>query len=145
MQFKYNFPRYTYFDYINWKEDWELIDGYPMQFLPSATFSHNKVQGNLYFQGKLSLSKNDENCNCEIVSELDWKIAIDTVVRPDLMVVCQEITTDYLETTPVLIVEVVSKSSVNRDRVIKFDLYREQGVNFYLIVLSKDYNLTKNK
>ncbi len=26
-----NFPRYTYNDYKNWKEDWELIDGYPLQ------------------------------------------------------------------------------------------------------------------
>jgi hypothetical protein len=44
MQSKYDFPRYTYNDYKNWKEDWELIDGYPINLLPSATMSHNKAQ-----------------------------------------------------------------------------------------------------
>ncbi|MEO0059947.1 MAG: hypothetical protein RLZZ312_1594, partial [Bacteroidota bacterium] len=30
-----DFPRYTYNDYKNWKEDWELVAGYPLQMLPS--------------------------------------------------------------------------------------------------------------
>ena len=42
----FDFPGKTYNGYKNWKENWELIDGYPMQFLPSATMSHNKVQLN---------------------------------------------------------------------------------------------------
>jgi hypothetical protein len=33
-------PRYTYSDYQQWKEDWELISGYPYSLLPSATIKH---------------------------------------------------------------------------------------------------------
>ena len=133
MYSKYDFPRYTYNDYKNWKEDWELIDGFPLQFLPSATAKHNKIQGSLFFQAKLSFQKNPKDCNCEIFTELDWKISEETVVRPDLMIVCGKSLTDYLEFPPVLIIEIISPSSVKKDRVIKFDLYREQGVRYYLL------------
>jgi hypothetical protein len=57
MYTKFDFPRYTYNDYKNWKEDWELIDGYPMQFLPSAALKHNLIQGNFFYQSKISLKK----------------------------------------------------------------------------------------
>ena len=134
MQFKYDFQKYTYNDYKNWKEDWELIDGFPIQFLPSATAKHNRVQGSMFFQAKLSFNKNIEKCICEIFTELDWKISNETVVRPDLMIVCGKSLTDYLEFPPVLIIEIISPSSVKNDRVIKFDLYREQGVRYYILV-----------
>jgi Uma2 family endonuclease len=133
MKSKYDFPRYTYNDYKNWKEDWELIDGYPLQFLPSATAKHNRIQGGLFFQSKLSLQKNESDCVCEIFTELDWKISEETVVRPDLMIICGKPLIDYLEFPPVLIVEIISPSSVKKDRVIKFDLYREQGVKYYIM------------
>ena len=126
-------PRYTYNDYKNWKEDWELIDGYPLQFFPSATMQHNLVQGNFLFQAKSSLIKNVDGCNCLVFSELDWKIDNETVVRPDIMVVCGKIATDFLEFPPVLIAEVLSPSSIKKDRNIKFDLYREQGVKYYIM------------
>ncbi len=45
-------PRYTYDDYARWKEDWELIDGYPYQLFPSAKWQHNNAQGNLFFRQK---------------------------------------------------------------------------------------------
>ena len=134
MQSKYNFPRYTYSDYKNWKEDWELIDGYPMQLLPSATLNHNKVQIKLIIQSAASLNNEDENCNCQLFSELDWKINDETVVRPDLMIICGETEGNYLEFPPVLIIEILSPSSINKDRVIKFDLYREQGVKYYIMI-----------
>jgi Uma2 family endonuclease len=133
MQSKYDFPRYTYNDYKNWKEDWELIDGYPINLLPSASISHNKAQMRFIGQSLFSLQKNKDGCNCEVFAELDWKISEDTVVRPDLMIICGETTDNYLEFPPVLIIEIISPSSVKKDRVIKFDLYREQGVKYYLM------------
>ena len=134
MSSKYNFPRYTYNDYKNWKEDWELIDGYPLQFLPSASMGHNKVKMRLIGQSLFSIQNNEINCNCEVFAELDWKINEETVVRPDLMIICGETTGNFLEFPPVLIIEIISPSSVSIDRVIKFDLYREQGVKYYLMI-----------
>ena len=134
MTSKYNFPRYTYNDYKNWKEDWELIDGYPLQSLPSATMNHNKVQIRLIGQSLTSLDNKEKDCSCQLFAELDWKVNEDTVVRPDLMIICGEAEGSYLEFPPVLIIEILSPSSINKDRVIKFDLYREQGVKYYIMV-----------
>ena len=133
MNARFDFPRYTYNDYKNWKEDWELIDGYPMQFLPSASANHNTVQLNFVLQIKLNLKKNNFGCNCSVFSELDWKINEETVVRPDAMLVCGKTDTDFLAMPPTLIVEVISPSSIKKDRNIKFELYREQGVKYYIL------------
>ena len=130
----YNFepPRYTYSDYKNWKEDWELVNGYPFQLLPSAAPRHSKTFVNFIAQGKGALKKNID-CDCELYAELDWKISEETVVRPDMMIICGKAGDDYLEFPPVLILEIISPSSVKKDRVIKFELYREQGVKYYLL------------
>jgi Uma2 family endonuclease len=129
----FDFPRYTYNDYKNWKEDWELVDGYPLQMLPSASQKHSKIQGKLIYQSN-SFLINNENCNCNVFPELDWKINEDTVVRPDIMVVCGDPKNDFLEMPPVLIIEILSPHNVKTDRVIKFQLYQENGVQFYLMV-----------
>jgi Uma2 family endonuclease len=68
-----------------------------------------------------------------VLNELDWKINDETVVRPDLMIICGLPLTDYLEFPPVLIVEIISPSSVKRDRLIKFEIYKEQGVKYYIL------------
>ncbi len=134
MKAQFDFPRYTYNDYKNWKEDWELVNGYPLQFLPSATAKHNKTQGSFYFQSKLSMIQNGSNCQCELFTELDWKISEETVLRPDLMIICGKPIDDYLEFPPVLIIEIISPTSIKRDRVMKFEIYREQGVKYNLMV-----------
>ena len=124
-------PRYTYADYEQWEEDWELIYGYPYQLLPVKWF-HNRVQLNLATQA-MSNSGINENCDALVFTALDWKISNDTVVRPDVMIVCGEISSDYLEFPPVLIVEVLSPTSLVKDRNIKFELYRENGVKYYIM------------
>lgn len=134
MNSNFNFPRYTYKDYVNWKEDWELVSGYPLQLLPSASRKHSKIQGKLIVQAGISLQNRKENCSCEVFPELDWKINEDTIVRPDIMIVCGEPTEDYLNFPPVLIIEILSPNNIKTDRVLKFDLYRENGVKYYLMV-----------
>ncbi len=128
-----DFPRYTYQDYKNWKEDWEMIDGYPLQMFPSPAPKHNIAFVNFINQGKNSLSNNSKNCNCILFAELDWKINEDTVVRPDIMIVCGDANEDFLNFPPVLIIEILSPNNMKNDRVIKFELYREQGVKYYLM------------
>ncbi len=88
------------------------------------------MQVNLIYQVKNEIKN---NCDCFVFTELDWKIDKENVVRPDLMIVFGEMKSDYLEFPPVLIVEVISQSSVQKDRTIKFELYQEQGVKYYLM------------
>jgi Uma2 family endonuclease len=133
MKSKYDFPRYTYNDYKNWKEDWEIIDGYPLQILSYSYLKHSRIKSRLIAQTCNTLKNNTEK-RSQIFTNLDWIINSHTVVRPDLMIICGKPLIDYLEFPPVLIVEIISPSSVKKDRVIKFDLYREQGVKYYIMV-----------
>jgi Uma2 family endonuclease len=132
MYSRFDFPRYTYNDYKNWKENWELIDGFPLQLTPSPAPKHSMAVVNFITQGKNSLRFN-RNCNCILFTELDWKISEETVVRPDMMIICGQAGTDCLTFPPVLIVEVLSPNNIKQDRIIKFDLYREQGVKYYIM------------
>lgn len=127
-------PRYTYKDYVNWKEDWELVNGYPFQLLPSASPKYSKIQGKLIYQANNCLLNISDNCNCSVFPELDWKINEDTVVRPDIMIICGEPKKDVLDFPPILIIEILSPSTIRTDRSIKFEIYQENGVQFYIMI-----------
>ena len=70
---------------------------------------------------------------CCILMETDWYVSNDTVVRPDVMVVCQSVD-EKVMVTPEVVVEIVSTSSTKRDEVMKFDLYQREGVLYYVLV-----------
>ena len=72
-------------------------------------------------------------CKCEVYTDLDWIVDGDTVVRPDVMIVCGEPVEKYLEYPPRWIVEILSQSTAFRDQIVKKELYAEQGVKYYLI------------
>lgn len=126
-------PKYTYNDYKNWKDDWELVNGYPIQLLPSAIWKHSQTVSRCNFQVLKSLEQN-EDFTCNVFIELDWKVNDFTILRPDLMIVCEDLKTDFLEFPPNLIVEVLSPSTTVRDRTIKFEIYQSQGVKFYILL-----------
>lgn len=138
MQSQY-IPRYTYQDYKLWKDDWELIGGYPYSLMPAARFSHNVVQTNAVQQSRNAI-QSDGNCNCWVVSKFDWKIDDKTVVKPDMMIICNRPKEQFLEFPPAFVLEILSQSSRTKDRGVKFKLYEEQGVKFYLMA---DYDQKK--
>lgn len=41
---------------------------------------------------------------------------------------------EWLTKTPEIIFEVISKSTAKRDEVLKFDLYQNEGVKYYILV-----------
>ena len=129
----FNIPQYTYNDYKNWSENWELINGYPFQALPSAVWKHSQTMSRCHAQIFNEINGN-ENCSCAVFIELDWKINELTVLRPDLLVVCNELQADFLEFPPTMIVEILSPSTNLKDRTIKFEIYQSQGVLFYILL-----------
>lgn len=127
-------PQYTYADYCLWEGDWELIDGMPYAMSPAPAIIHQRISGSLLTIFKESL-KND--CpKCEVYLPVDWKINEKTVVQPDLLILCKEVskTQLYLDFTPSLVVEILSPSTAYKDRHEKFELYEQAGVQYYLIV-----------
>ena len=125
---------YTANDYSQWEGEWELIGGMPYAMSPSPTVSHQAVATNITSEVKNTInSTKEDNClGCIVLMETDWQISLDTVVRPDVMLVCKAVDEKVL-VTPDLIIEVVSSSSIKRDEVMKFDLYQREGVKYYIL------------
>lgn len=65
---------------------------------------------------------------------LDWKIKEDTIVQPDLLIVCNKIEKKYLDFPPTLVVEILSPATASKDRGEKMELYQSQQVKYYLII-----------
>jgi Uma2 family endonuclease len=125
-------PRYSYKDYKNWSEEWELINGYPYSLLPSATYKHQRCLWKLIQLIGNGLEK--ENSDCECYSRLDWIVDNSSVVRPDVMIVCGKFETDWLTFPPNLIVEIASPATYLKDRHVKYKLYELNNVKYYLLV-----------
>ena len=70
--------------------------------------------------------------DCAIVSDLDWIVNDNTVLRPDIAIVCHH-AGDFITKPPILIVEILSPSTAINDRHTKFEIYQEQGVKYYII------------
>lgn len=125
--------RYTYQDYLLWKGDWELVNGYPYAMAPSPNRNHQWFSTKFIQLSANELDKTNPSCHCQVYSELDWIIDEDSVVRPDCMIVCGVFTEDFLTFPPTLIVEISSPSTRLRDRNTKYNLYEMKGVKFYII------------
>ena len=125
-------PHYTVKDYRQWEGDWELWDGIAIAMTPSPFGRHQALVTRLVIALQNELGRTD--CPAEVVFELDWIIADDTVVRPDVTVICGAIPDEHLHETPALVAEVISEATETRDRTYKRDLYDEQGVAVYLLL-----------
>lgn len=124
-------PNYTVADYFGWDGDWELWRGVAVSMTPSPFGKHQRVARNLIMELARSLTSVD--CGCEVIHELDWVVDHDTVVRPDVMVLCDGIPDGHVTTVPVLIAEVISASTERKDRTAKRELYESEGVACYII------------
>lgn len=122
--------KYTVTDYERWEGDWELVNGTPYAMAPSPMVTHQSVVTKI----ARHLDEQMDECNsCFVLSETDWTVSEETVVRPDCMVVCN-IEGEKVLKTPNIIFEVISKGNSKRDEVLKFDLYQSEGVKYYCIV-----------
>lgn len=125
-------PHYTYDDYAQWEGRWELIAGIPYAMVPAPVIRHQVICGNIiqYLGGLLKKCK-----KCRVLLPVDWPIAEDTVVQPDVLVVCgDDIGVEKLTVVPVVVFEVLSPSTTRKDRVLKYRLYQDAGVKYYCIV-----------
>ncbi|MBT3967546.1 MAG: Uma2 family endonuclease [Gammaproteobacteria bacterium] len=129
-------PHYTYEDYLLWEGRWELIEGVPYAMSPAPSIEHQSTSSRL---ARL-LEEAVEQCEpCLALLPVDWKIDDSTVVQPDNMVVChQPDHPNYISRAPELIFEILSPSTSERDRNLKYRLYESEGVKYYAIVNHED-------
>ena len=131
--------RYTYADYCTWDdgERWELIDGVPYAMSPAPRPGHQSVIGEIYRQMANFLKGKP----CKVFTapfdvRINAKDNDDTVVQPDISVICDRAKIDDkgCNGAPDLIVEVLSPSSARHDKLVKFNVYQRAGVREYWIV-----------
>ncbi len=125
--------RYTYSQYKLWEGNWELINGFPHAMSPSPKREHQKFSITFSTSVNNLVKKNANLCDCEVYYELDWIVSDNTVVRPDVMIVCGNFKEDFLNFTPTLILEITSTTTFLRDRNTKFKIYEMYGVKYYII------------
>ena len=135
-------PSYTLAEWEQWEGRWELWYGYPVAMTPSLRFDHQTICADLAFLFKLAL-RDKRDCQCSVAVEHDWRITDNTVVCPDLMVVCKRPKGGWVEDPPELIVEIASPSTRDNDLRGKLDIYRDEGVRHYLVIDPADRRLRR--
>jgi Uma2 family endonuclease len=132
--------RYTYADYASWDDDqrYELIDG-EIYLMSAPSVSHQRIGGEIYRQ----LANFLKGKPCEVFNA-PFDVCLygegdddNTVVQPDLSVVCDKSKLadgKRCNGAPDMVVEILSPSSGQRDRILKLNKYRFAGVREYWIV-----------
>ena len=107
--------------------------------MSGETIEHGLIGGNVFAALKTKLRAAGGKCRA-LNNDIKVFVATkDLYVYPDAMVICGEIQRSDKEsnavTNPTLIVEVLSKSSANRDRSDKFYTYRRlAGLREYVLI-----------
>lgn len=138
---------YTYDDYKLWEGEWELIEGIAYAMAPLPMITHQAIAGGIISELFLSTKQCKK---CLVVVEQDWKIDEVTVLKPDISLICDEPNSAYITKSPLIVVEIISKSTAKRDEKYKFEIYKEERVPYYILVYPNDlkakiYKLEKNE
>ena len=120
--------KYSYSDYMLWEGDWELIEGVPVSMAPAPMRKHQNIATEIIYELKSSFEKN-ECPECEVSFENDWKVSDDTVLRPDIVFVCNDDNEKYLTKAPKIIIEILSPSTTK-----KVDDFTKEKLTFEDIV-----------
>ncbi|MEK7813957.1 MAG: Uma2 family endonuclease [Candidatus Desantisbacteria bacterium] len=140
--------RFTYGDYLTWpdEERWELIDGVAYDMSPAPSRRHQEIVRELSMQ----ISNYLANKPCQIyfapfdvrLPELDEEGTplaadeeVETVVQPDIVIVCEEKKLDDRGCTgsPDIVIEVLSPYTAKKDLMTKYHLYERHKVKQYWI------------
>lgn len=128
---------HTYADYLTWPEEerYELIDGVAYAMTPAPGRRHQEIVGEIFRQIADAL---DDHPGRVYVAPFDVRLpggseadeAIDTVVQPDLSVICDAAKLDDrgCRGAPEWVMEVISPSTASHDQVRKRDIYERAGV-----------------
>lgn len=136
-------PRYTVSDYQQWEGEWELWGGIPVSMTPSPYGKHSKLLVNTVAAFKAAID--GTRCDATTLAEIDWIISDDTVVRPDAVILCGREPDRHVETTPAVVVEILSDTTRDRDLTWKRDLYQQARVPCYLVIDPDQNSLTAHK
>ncbi len=144
--------KYTYADYVKWQFDEmvELIHGKIYRMSPAPNLEHQRVSGRLHtliniflMKGKCESFAAPFDVRLPLPPKKAKKHKIDTVVQPDITVVCDASKLDTAGCTgaPDWVIEILSKGTSKKDLNEKFELYQHAGVPEYWIAHPNDGTL----
>jgi Uma2 family endonuclease len=126
---------WSYADYLTWEDGqrWEIINGEAYAMTPGPSFRHQSIA--LRIGSRLERFFSGKGCT-PFMAPFDVVFNETNVVQPDLFVVCDrnKITDANVTGAPDLIIEILSPTSLLRDRREKMALYERFGVREYLII-----------
>ena len=125
------FEQYTVADWENWNDPWELIYGFPYCMSPAPSFRQQATNTEILVELVAQLKSYEK---CKAIMPIDWQINEQTVVQPDILVLCRPVTGKRLFQVPICLFEIISPSTQRKDETIKFELYQNQGVKYYIMV-----------
>ena len=144
---------FTYADYANWEsrdERFELIDGI-LQTMIAPSERHQEISMKLSIRFGVHL----EGRHCRVLAapfavRLNYKTRDDTVVQPDLVVICgpkKPSDGKSHKGAPDIVIEILSRSTQKYDKTIKREKYLEAGVAelWYIDYLNETIEINKLK
>ncbi len=138
---KYN-KEYTYNDLMQLEEGTlcELINGV-IEMSPSPSSTHQWIIGELYMKLRNHLKNIKLNYKI-LLSPLDVKVSDRTVLQPDMLVISEKnkhiIRENGIFGPPDIVIEVLSKGNIVKDRYIKKEIYQNFGVQEYWMIDSNN-------
>src|SRR3989337_2524253 len=129
--------RVTYNDYLTLPEEkrYEILEG-ELFMVPAPDFYHQIVSGNVEFPLREFVKKN--NLGIVVAAPVDVVLSPEDVLQPDVLFISREkryiITEKNVSGAPDLVIEILSPSTQERDKIVKRDLYSKYGVKEYWIV-----------
>lgn len=112
-------PHYTYDDYTQWRGKWELIDGIPYAMSPPPIPKHQIIANTL---GALFYFSLNPCKHCKVAQAIGYKISEDTILQPDISILCKETGKKFIDFPPSLVVEILSPATALKDRHTKHAL-----------------------
>ena len=139
--------RYTFADALTWNENEriEIINGEALMMAPPSRV-HQEISGEIFRQ----LANYLEGKKCRVYAapfavrlferDVEAPEDVDTMVEPDLSVVCDSDKLDKYgcKGAPDVVIEILSPSTQRHDRLVKLGLYQRAGVREYWIVNPED-------
>ena len=140
--------RYTFADVLAWpdNERAELINGEVVMMAPAPSRGHQGISfemcrqfGN-YLEGKRCQAYSAPFDVRLFEKDGDTPEDVDTVVEPDITIVCDPSKLDDrgCKGAPDMVVEILSPSTQRHDQLVKLGLYQRAGVREYWIVNPED-------
>ncbi len=129
--------RLTYNDYLTLPEEkrYELMEG-ELFMVPAPDFYHQIVSGNIVFPLREFVKKG--NLGIVVAAPVDVILFPEDVLQPDILFISRErrhiITEKNVSGAPDLVIEILSPSTQERDKLVKRDIYSKYGVQEYWII-----------